>query len=63
MSMRSPPSLPSIRPPLLPTLSSHPPAVVQTLPVPVYLTLLPVVVGVALTCCGQGIRFRCVVCG
>eukprot|EP00752_Nemacystus_decipiens_P006157 g5555.t1 len=30
----------------------------QTLPLPVYLTLLPVVAGVALTCCGQGLRFR-----
>ncbi|CAM9149789.1 unnamed protein product [Pylaiella littoralis] len=29
----------------------------QTLPLPVYLTLLPVVAGVALTCCGQGLRF------
>ncbi|CAM9415888.1 unnamed protein product, partial [Scytosiphon promiscuus] len=29
----------------------------QTLPLPVYLTLLPVVFGVALTCCGQGLRF------
>ncbi|CAM9870859.1 unnamed protein product, partial [Ectocarpus sp. 13 AM-2016] len=29
----------------------------QTMPLPVYLTLLPVVAGVALTCCGQGLRF------
>lgn len=31
----------------------------QTLPLPVYLTLVPVVVGVGITSCNQ-IRFRCV---